>query len=174
LNADADKFNSNLLDLLVGFAGHEMMPHDIYPFVNGLVEKVAIHGIDEDVWNVVRDCLISHPTTVTTNSVIAAYNVGTQFTAREIGMHRAERPLGYHFVKCGTARCPSMDRPGHIMGELIKDQTAVKIRCKACKWKSKTVMLANQTFFLPLHQTKAPLLFFHTFPSPSGLSTMFL
>lgn len=170
---NAEKFYSNLLDLLVGFGGHETMPHDVQPFVNGLVEKVAIHGIDEEIWPIVRDTLIDYPCTVTTNTVIAAYATDSGFVAREIGMHRAERPLGYHFARCGTADCPSRERPGHIIGELQKEMTIARIRCKACKWKSRNVKLDKQSFFLPVHPTKAPLLFYHTFPSPTGLSTMF-
>jgi hypothetical protein len=150
------------------------MPHDVQPFVNGLVEKVAIHGLaNEDPWQIVRDTLISYPTTVTTNTVIAAFATPDGFEARQIGMHRAERPLGHHFAKCGTPSCRSSDRPGHIMGEL-KDSNTARIRCKACKWRSKVVKLDDQSFILPLHRTKAPLLFHHAFPSPLGLSSMFL
>jgi hypothetical protein len=171
--ADAEKLYSKCLDLLIGFGGHETMPHDVQPFVNGLVEKVAIHGIDGDIWRIVRDNLIAYPSTVTTNTVIAAYATDSGFVAREIGMHRAERPLGYHFASCGTADCPSKERPGHILGEL-RDMTSARIRCKTCKWRSKIVKLENQDFFRPLHATQAPLLFHHAFPSPPGLSTMFL
>jgi hypothetical protein len=147
------------------------MPHDVQPFVNGLVEKVAIHGIDAEIWQTVRDTLLAYPSTVTTNTVIAAYATGNGFVARAIGMHRAERPLGYQFPRCGISDCPGKDRPGHIIGELREG--SARIRCKACKWKSKIVRLDTQDFFLPLHPTKAPLLFHHAFPSPPGLSTMF-
>jgi hypothetical protein len=152
------------------------MLHDFQPFVNGLVEKVSIHGMggNDPLWNVVRDTLISYPTTVTTNTFIAAYTTGNGlFTALEIGMHRAERPLGYHFTKCGTPDCASKDRPGHIMGEL--NANSARIRCKACKWKSKHVKIDDrQQFIRPLHETKAPLLSYHAFPSPPGLSSMFM
>ena len=152
------------------------MPHDVQPFVNGLVEKVAIYGMgsDDPLWRTVCDTVISYPTTVRTNSIIAAYTTGKGlFTAREIGMHRAERPLGYHFTTCGTPNCGRNDRPGHIIGELT-DNTA-RIRCKACKWKSKTVKIGDDhPLIKPLHKTKAPLLFYHSFPSPVGLSSMFL
>jgi hypothetical protein len=148
------------------------MPHDVHPFVNGLLETIAIHGINEDIWPVVRDTIIAYPSTVTTNTVIAAYTTDTGFVAREVGMHRGDRPLGYHFAKCGTNDCPSQERPGHIIGELR--ELTVRIRCKGCKWKSKNVKLENQPFFKPLHSTRSPLLFHHEFPSPPGLSTMFL
>jgi hypothetical protein len=174
VTSDADIFYSKLLDLLIGFGGHETMPLDIHPFVNGLVERVATQGMGDSIWNLVQDSLIAHPTTVLTNTVIAAFLTQTGFVAREIGMHRGERPLGYHFTQCGRAECPSRQRPGHIMGELMNEQTSARIRCKACKWRSKTVKLASQDFFQPLHPTKAPLLFHHAFPSPPGLSTMFL
>ena len=95
------------------------------------------------------------------------------FTAREISMHRAERPLGLHFIKCGNPACGSRDRPGHIIGE-IRDSSSARIRCKACKWKSKNVRLDKNLFITRLHKTKAPLLFYHTFPSPTGLTSMFL
>jgi hypothetical protein len=166
-----------MLDLLVAFGGHETMPHDVHPFVNGIVEKVAIHGMgrgDDPCWEVVKDALISYPTTVTTNSVIAVCSTGDRsFTARAVGMHRAERPLGYHFTKCGNPNCEGKERPGHIIGEL-KDHNTARIRCKACKWKSKNVKIDGQPFIRPLHSTKAPLLFYHAFPSPSGLPSMFL
>jgi hypothetical protein len=148
------------------------MPHDVQPFVNGLVEKISIHGMQEDIWETVRDTLISYPTTVTTNTVIAIYRSGTQFLAREVGMHRAERPLGYHFSTCGISGCPSKGRPGHIIGEL-RNQDSARIRCKACLWKSKWVKLDKQNYITPLHTVKAPLLFYHDFPSPAGLSTLF-
>jgi hypothetical protein len=165
-----------LIDLLIGFGGHETMPHDVQAFVNGIVENVGILGMDgeEPLWRVVKEMLITYPSTVTTNTVIAAYKSGDGlFTAREIGMHRAERPLGYHFTKCGTPSCKSKDRPGHIIGEL-KDPNTAKIRCKACKWKSKNVKIDKQQFMVPLHKRRAPLLFYHAFPSPTGLSSMFL
>lgn len=171
-----DKLYSNYLDLLVGFGGHETMPHDVQPFVNGLVENLSICGMggEDPLWQMVRDTLISYPTTVTTNSVIATYSTGNgSFISREIGMHRAERPLGYNFTKCGNPECGSKDRPGHIMGEL-RDSNTARIRCKACKWRSKNVKIDQHPFFTPLHPTKAPLLFYHPFPSPPGLSSTFL
>ena len=152
------------------------MPHDVQPFVNALVERLAIHGMGEvdPQWEAVRDTLISFPSTVTSNTVIAAYSSGNgTFTAREVGMHRAERPLGQHIVKCGNPACGSKDRPGHIIGEIRENGTA-KVRCKACKWKSKTVKIDDNPFIKRLHKTRAPLLFYHTFPSPTGLSSMFL
>jgi hypothetical protein len=164
-----------LLDLLIGFGGHETMPHDVQPFVSGLVEKVAIHGMDgsNPLWEIVRDTLISYPTTVTTNTVIAAFKHNGVDTAMEIGMHRPERPLGYYFTKCGNSSCKTMDRPGHILGEL-RDNTA-KIRCTACRWKSKGVKIdEDHQLIRPLHKTKAPLLFYHSFPSPPDLPSMFL
>ena len=129
-----NKICSNLLDLLIGFGGHETMPHDVQPFVSGLVEKVAIHGIYGDVWQMVHDALIAFPTTVTTNTVIAAYRSGTQFLAREVGMHRAERPLGCHISNCGRPDCPSKGRPGNIIGE-HRSLVEARIRCKSCKWR---------------------------------------
>lgn len=147
------------------------MPHDIQPFVNGLVEKVSIHGM-QDVWETVRDALIAYPTTVTTNTVIAIYRTGTQFHTCEVGMHRAERPLGYPFGKCGNLECPSKQHLGHIISE-HRDLEIVRIRCKACGWKSKWVKLENQDYIKPLHKVKAPLLFYHDFPSPPGLLSMF-
>jgi hypothetical protein len=172
----ADERLSNCLDLLVAFGGHETMPHDVLPFVNGLVERVTIHGMggEDPLWQMVSDTLISYPTTVTTNTVVALYATGNgSFMAREIGMHRAERPLGYHFDKCGNPQCPSRDRPGHIIGEL-REFNVARIRCKACRWKSKAVRVDQQRFFTPLSKTKAPLLFYHSFPSPAALSSMFL
>ena len=151
------------------------MPHDVQPFVNSLVERLAIHGMgdDEPQWKAVTETLISFPSTVTTNTVIVAYNTGNRiFTAREIGMHRAERPLGQQFIKCGNPACGNMDRPGHIVGEIR--ETNVRIRCKACKWKSKGVKIDDNPFITRLHKTRAPLLFYHTFPSPAGLNSMFL
>jgi hypothetical protein len=85
-----------MLDLLIGFGGHKTMPHDVQPFVNAFVEKVSIYGI-KDIWETVCRGLIEYPNTVSTNTIIAAYRCGIQFLAREVGMHRAERPLGYHF-----------------------------------------------------------------------------
>lgn len=181
---DADKLYSNCLDLLIGFGGHETMPHDVQPFVNGLVEKVAMHGMatlsrdsapaEDPLWQMVCDTLISYPTTVNTNTVIAIYGIGNgSFISREIGMHRPERPLGFHFTKCGNPDCASKDRPGHILGEL-RDGNTARIRCKACRWKSQPVKINEQPFFTPLHKTKAPLLFYHAFPSPPGLSSTFL
>ena len=70
------------------------MPHDIQPFINGLVKKVGIHGMDEDIWQTVCDSVIAYPSTVMTNTVIAAYATNSGFIAREIGMHRAEWLLG--------------------------------------------------------------------------------
>lgn len=149
------------------------MPHDVQPFVNGLVERIAIHGLeDQDPWKLVEETLISFPTTVTTNNVIAAFATGDGFKARQIGMHRAERPLGCFFPKCGMVDCKSKERPGHIIGEL-RDQSRARIRCRCCGWRSKWVKLENQTFISPLHKVKAPLLFFHQFPSPPGLFSMF-
>lgn len=150
------------------------MPHDVHPFVNGLVENVATQGIGEDIWVAVRDTLIEHPTTTKTNTVIAAYATDGGFTAREVGMHRSERPLGYNFARCGNPDCPGKERPGHISGELLNGQSMVRIRCGACSWKSKKVKIQNQSFINPLHPTLAPKLFYHTFPSPPGLATMFL
>jgi hypothetical protein len=147
------------------------MPHDVQPFVNGLVAKVSIHGM-QDVWETVRDALISYPTTVTTNTLIVIYRNGTQFFAREVGMHRAERPLGYQFGMCGNSDCASKQHPGHIMGE-YKDRDSAKIRCKACGWRSKWVKIEDQDYIKPLHKVKAPLLFYHDFPSPPGLLSMF-
>jgi hypothetical protein len=152
------------------------MPHDVQPFVNGLVENVSIHGMggEDPLWEVVQRTLISYPTTVTTNTVIAIRTAGNgSFISTEIGMHRAERPLGYHFTKCGNPDCQSKDRPGHIWGEL-KDSNTARIRCRACSWRSKAVKIDQQPFFTRLHKTKAPLLFYHQFPSPPGLSSMFL
>jgi hypothetical protein len=152
------------------------MPHDVQPFVNGLVERLAIHGMggNDPMWEFVRDALISFPSTVTTNTVIAAYKTGNgTFSAREIGMHRAERPLGQHFIKCGNPACGGKDRPGHIVGE-IRNMSVAKIHCKACKWKSRNVRIDDHPLITPLHKTKAPLLFYHAFPSPAGLSLMFL
>lgn len=151
------------------------MPHDVQPFVNGLVEKMAVHGMggQDPLWQVVCETVISYPATVTTNSVIALYAAGNgSLVAREIGMHRAERPLGHHFMSCGSLDCPGKNRPGHIIGE-IRDHAA-RIRCKACGWRSKWVRIDQQAFFTQLHQTRAPLLFYHAFPSPTGLSSMFL
>ena len=151
------------------------MPLDVHPFVNGLVEKVAIQGMAgvDPLWQVVKETLIAYPTTVSTNTVIAAYTVGDgSFVAREVGMHRAERPLGFHFTSCGTPGCESKDRPGHIIGELRESNA--RIRCKACKWRSKNVRVDKQELILPLHETKAPLLFYHEFPSPARLYSMFL
>lgn len=164
---------SNCLDLLIAFGGHETMPHDVYPFVNGVVEKMSIQGMggEDPLWQAVSDAVISHPTTVTTNTVLATYATPDGFVAREIGMHRAERPLGYHFKTCGNTTCPTSGRPGHIIGEL-RDNTA-RIRCKACLWRSKYVKIDKQNLFTPLHKVKAPLLFYHDFPSPPGLYTMF-
>jgi hypothetical protein len=146
------------------------MPHDVQPFVNGLVEKISIHGM-QDVWETVRDALIAYPTTVTTNTVIAIYGSGPQFFAREVGMHRAERPLGHQFAKCGQAHCPAKERPGHIIGEL-NNRDSVRIRCKACGWRSKWVNVDNP-FTPQLHKLKAPLLYYHDYPAPAGLSNMF-
>lgn len=173
---NADKLYSDYLDIIIGFGGHETMPHDVQPFVNGLVEKVAIHGMggENALWQMVVDALISYPTTVITNSVVVIYGTGNgSFIAREIGMHRAERPLGFHFTKCGNPHCGSKDRPGHIMGEL-NNLTTARVHCKACKWRSKYLKIDQQEFFMPLHKTKAPLLFYHAFPSPAGLSSVFL
>jgi hypothetical protein len=151
------------------------MPHDVQPFVNGLVERLAIHGMDGDdpLWKVVSETLMSFPSTVITNTVIAAYKRDGIFGAREIGMHRAERPLGLHFTKCGNPNCGSRDRPGHIIGE-IKEGRFARIRCKACRWKSKKVKIDGHPFITRLHKTRAPLLFYHAFPSPAGLNSMFL
>jgi hypothetical protein len=152
------------------------MPHDIQPFVNRLVERVSIHGMggEDPLWQMVSDTLIEYPTTVTTNTLIALYATSDgSFNAREVGMHRAERPLGYHFPKCGDPLCTSGVRQGQIIGEL-KDCNVARIRCKACKWRSKTVRIDQQPFFTPLHRTKAPLLFYHSFPSPTGLASIFL
>ena len=148
------------------------MPHDIQPFINGLVETISIHGM-EDIRETACHTLIAYPTTVTTNAVIAMYRSSTEYFAHEVGMHRAERPLNYQFVRCGTANCPSEDRPGNIIGEL-QDLEAARIRCKACKWKLRFVKLNAQPFIKPLHKTKAPLLFYREFPSPPGLHAMFL
>jgi hypothetical protein len=126
----------------------------------------------QNVWETVCDTLIAYPSTVTTNTVIAIYRSGLQFFAREVGMHRAERPLGYQFVKCGKPDCASKGRPGHIIGEL-RDLDAARIRCKACGWRSKFLKLENQSYITSLHKVKAPLLFYHDFPSPPGLSTIF-
>lgn len=167
------KFYSKCLDLLVGFGGHETMPHDVEPFVNGLVQNVGIHGMGEDIWDVVRDSVISFPDTVKSNTVIAVIAKDDGFYAREIGMHRKERPLGYDFTQCGNPVCPSMNRRGHINGEL-RDLTVARIRCKTCKWKSRSVRVVNHPLIKPLHETRAPLLFYHAFPSPAGLSSMFL
>ncbi|KAF8221757.1 hypothetical protein L208DRAFT_1529453 [Tricholoma matsutake] len=164
--------SNGLLDIFIAFGGQETMAHDIQPFVNGLVERVAVHGINVDPWETVSETLVAFPTSITTNTVIAICKTTSGFTASQIGMHRAEQPLGYAFTKCGTANCPSQGHPGHIIGEL-KDDT-VRIQCKTCKWKSKFVKLDSQSFFTWLNKGKAPLLFRHVFPSPDGLSTMFL
>ena len=173
---NSDNLHSNLLDLLVAFGGHETMPHDVQPFVCRLTERIAIHGMDgvDSVWGMVRDTLISFPTTVTTNTVIAAYREQGSVMAKEVGMHRGERPLGYHFKKCGNPSCPSQDRPGHIMGE-VRSPHIYRIRCKACKWKSGNVRVDDSNPYIrPLHETRAPLLFYHPFPSPAGLTNMFM
>jgi hypothetical protein len=146
------------------------MPHDVQPFVNAFVEKVSIYGI-KDIWETVCRGLIEYPNTVSTNTIIAAYRCGIQFLAREVGMHRAERPLGYHFPNCGKPGCPSKERPGHIIGELSDGRA--KIRCKACGWKSRNVKVGDMLYFKQVHKVKAPLLFYHDFPSPSGLLTTF-
>ena len=72
---NADKLYSNYLDIIIGFGGHETMPHDVQPFVNGFVEKVAIHrmGGENALWQMVVNALISYPTTVITNSVVVIY-----------------------------------------------------------------------------------------------------
>ncbi|KAF8219881.1 hypothetical protein L208DRAFT_1382843 [Tricholoma matsutake] len=75
--------------------------HEICP---GVVPWADI--TPKDVWETVRDALIAYPTTVTMNTVIAIYRTGTQFHTCEVGMHRAERPLGYPFGKCGNLECP--------------------------------------------------------------------
>jgi hypothetical protein len=169
----ADKFYSKYLDLFIGFGGTEPTPNDVRPFVNSLVEKIAIFGVEnQDLWKVVQETLIAFPMTVKTNTVIAAFATGDGFMARKIGMHRAERPLGCLFVKCGAANCESKNRPGHIIGEL-KDQRMAKIRCKSCGWKSKWVKIDNQEIISRLHKTRSPLLFYHEFPSPPGLSSLF-
>jgi hypothetical protein len=167
---EADKICSNSLDLLIAFGGHETMPHDVQPFVNGLVEKVSINGID-NIWDMVRETILQFPNTVTTNSVIAVYQEKTGHTAREVGMHQAHRPLGYTFQLCKMPDCRSAGNPGHIMGEFKDD--AAKIRCTVCGWKSKWLKLENQPYIAQLHKARAPLLFFHNFPSPAGLATMF-
>lgn len=166
-------FISKHLDLLVGFGGNETMPHDVQPFVNGLVEKIATNGVQkEDLWKLVEETLISFPTTVTTNTVIVAFATEDGFVARQIGMHRAERPLGCFFPKCGLVSCKSKDRPGHIIGEL-RDGSSARIRCKCCGWKSNWVRLESQAYISHLQKTRAPLLFYHAFPSPAGLLSMF-
>ncbi|KAF8221747.1 hypothetical protein L208DRAFT_1382120 [Tricholoma matsutake] len=66
----------------------------------------------QDVWETVHDALIAYPTTVTTNTVITIYRTGTQFHTCEVGMHRAERPLGYPFGKCGNSECPNARHVG--------------------------------------------------------------
>lgn len=151
------------------------MPHDVQPFVNGLVENVAIFGMggNDPLWQVVSNTVISFPTTVTTNTVVAIYRaVNGSIISKEIGMHRAERPLGLYIVNCGNPDCTNKNIPGHIMGELEKG--VARIRCKTCKWKSKKVKVAdNSSVITPLHTTKAPLLFYHTFPSPAELNSMF-
>ncbi|KAF8230869.1 hypothetical protein L208DRAFT_1378362 [Tricholoma matsutake] len=110
------------------FGGQETMAHDIQPFVNGLVERVAVHGINGDPWETVSETLVAFPTSITTNTVIAICKTTSGFTASQIGIHRAEQPLGYAFTKCGTANCPSKGHPGHMIGELKDD--AVRIQCK--------------------------------------------
>jgi hypothetical protein len=150
------------------------MPHDVQPFINGLVEKVAIHGMsgEDPLWQAVCDAVISYPTVVATNTVIALYTAGNgSFVSRAIGMHRAERPLGHHFIACGKPGCPSRGNPGHMMGE-IKDYSA-KIRCRACGWRSKWVRIDEQDVFTPVHKTRAPFLFYHTYP-PTALESAFL
>jgi hypothetical protein len=142
------------------------MPHDVQPFVNGLVEKVAIYGMggEDALWQMVCDVVLSYPTSVTTNSVIVIYGTGNgRFNVREIGMHRAKRPFGYYFTKCGNGNCSRKDCPGHIIGEL-RDPNTIRIQCKACRWKSKTVKIDQQPFFMAVHK----------FPSLPGLFSLFL
>lgn len=164
---------SDSLDLLIGFGGNETMPHDVQPFVNGLVVQIAIHGMG-DIWTAVSNALISYPTAVQHNSLIAIYRSGPQLLAREVGAHRLERPLGFHFTKCGRRSCLSKDRPGHVVGEL--NNSRVRIRCKACSWRSGWMLLEQlekNGHFIPLHKTRAPLIFYHHFPSPAELSALF-
>jgi hypothetical protein len=175
---EANIICSDLLDLAIAFGGHETISHDVQPFIIALVEKVGIYGM-KDIWEMVSDTLIVYPTTMTTNMVIAIYRSGTKLHAWEVGMHQAERLLGYPFLQCGNLRCRGLNLPGHIMGELARKNNEegisvqAKIRCKACRWKLKSVKLDKQSFFMPLHKVKAPLLFYHDFPSPQGLPEMF-
>lgn len=145
------------------------MPHHVHPFVNGLVEKITIHGMDgeDPIWQTVRDTVISYPTTLETNTIIAGYMQQGTFVSREIGMHRGDRPLGYHFKKCGNANCEGKNRPGHIMGESRGPHT-YRIRCKACKWKSGAVTINNSHQFIrPLHEKKPPCYFTTNFLLPA-------
>ena len=68
------------------------MPHDVQPFVCRLTERIAIHRMDgvDSVWGMVRDMLISFPTTVTTNTVIVAYGHQGSVVVNEVRKHRGE------------------------------------------------------------------------------------
>ena len=166
---------SNKLDLIVGFSGQETLPHDVQPFVNGLVERITTQGMVEGkVWKTLEDMLVAYPATLRQNSVVALYwkapgEIGPDVVTQEVGAHRVERPLGYNFKHCGRPLCPAKEVPGHVTGELLDGR--FRITCRACMWKSKWRNLAeveSQLGFKRLNKNLAPLIFYHQFPLSSS------
>lgn len=183
--SNPDSISSNALDLLVGFGGSETMPHDVEPFVNGLAERIATQGMavttktgehssqgTPNIWATITDVLLAYPTTVDQNSLVVMYRSEEdgEIQSREVGAHRVERPLGFHFTRCGFRGCPSMNASGHIRGDLFQDR--IQITCKACGGRSgrKTIEdIEKKEYFTRLHRTRAPMLFYHGYPAPAGI-----
>jgi len=161
----------DVFDLVLGFGASETLPVHVQAFVNAVVQTIAIHGM-KDIWATIQEALIENPSTVKQNSVIAIYKTSDAVIARQVAMHHQQRPFGYEFLGCGTLACVSGGRPGHIQAEMKRGR--IRVRCKGCSWRSGWVESNKQDFFRPLHRSRAPYIYYHTFPSPVGLRDLFI
>lgn len=127
-----------------------------------------------DAWSTVEAMLLAYPTTLRNNSLVAMYRSGSQRQVREAGAHRVERPLGFYFSRCGRRGCPAGEKPGSIIGDYRNER--VRISCKTCTWRSRWISLEElerKQYFFRLHPTLAPMIFYHDFPAPAGISDLF-
>ena len=61
---------------------------DLLVRFSGLVEKIVIHSVNGDIWELIRDSLIAYPSIVITYTVIAIFITNNKFIAQEVRMDK--------------------------------------------------------------------------------------